>query len=164
MIRALALALSLAALPAAAFDVEAMRPAEREAFQAEIRDYLLENPEVIVEAIGVLEAREAVSGRRVPHAGSHRRQCRGAVRGRSFVRRRQPRWRTVTPGGGFPRLPAAATCRQGAHRSSENFSPPATAQHPPRSSRSSPFSAKASGTAPRASPIAHEPRPRADEA
>jgi len=59
MIRALALALSLAALPAAAFDVEAMSPPEREAFGAEIRDYLLENPEVIVEAIGMLEAREA---------------------------------------------------------------------------------------------------------
>ncbi len=59
MIRLLAVALSLLALPAAAFDVGAMSPAERDAFRAEIRDYLLENPEVIVEAIGVLEAREA---------------------------------------------------------------------------------------------------------
>lgn len=59
MIRLLAVALSLVALPAAAFDVGAMSPAERDAFRAEIRDYLLENPEVIVEAIGVLEAREA---------------------------------------------------------------------------------------------------------
>jgi protein-disulfide isomerase len=43
---------------AAAFDMEAMTPEERAAFRAEIRAYLLENPEVLMEAIGVLEARE----------------------------------------------------------------------------------------------------------
>ncbi len=53
-----ALALSTA-LPAAAFDLSDLTQAERDAFQAEVRAYLLENPEVIVEAIGVLEAREA---------------------------------------------------------------------------------------------------------
>ena len=36
----------------------AMTEAEREAFRAEIRDYLLENPEVLMEAIGVLEERQ----------------------------------------------------------------------------------------------------------
>lgn len=51
------LALTLAG-PAAAFDIEAMTEAERTAFRAEIRDYLLENPEVLMEAIGVLEQRE----------------------------------------------------------------------------------------------------------
>jgi len=60
MIR-LAAALCMAALPAAAFDIGAMTEAERQAFRAEIRDYLLENPEVLMEAIAVLEAREAES-------------------------------------------------------------------------------------------------------
>lgn len=46
---------------AAALDLEAMTQAERDAFRAEIRDYLLENPEVLMEAIGVLEAREAAA-------------------------------------------------------------------------------------------------------
>ena len=45
------------ALPAAAFDIDAMSDAEREAFRAEIRDYLLDNPEVLMEAIAVLEER-----------------------------------------------------------------------------------------------------------
>jgi protein-disulfide isomerase len=53
----LPLALTLAA-PALAFDVEAMTDAERTAFRAEIRAYLLENPEVLMEAIGVLDQRE----------------------------------------------------------------------------------------------------------
>lgn len=46
------------ALPAAAFDARKMNPAEREAFGAEIRAYLLENPEVLMEAIAVLEKRQ----------------------------------------------------------------------------------------------------------
>ena len=36
-----------------------MTDAEREAFRAEVRAYLLENPEVLTEAIGVLQQREA---------------------------------------------------------------------------------------------------------
>ncbi len=61
MIRTLtAAALSLGlALPAAAFDIDAMTEAEREAFRAEIRAYLLDNPEVIFEAVDVYEARKA---------------------------------------------------------------------------------------------------------
>ncbi|MCR8723435.1 DsbA family protein [Frigidibacter sp. ROC022] len=43
--------------PAQAFDVSAMTDSERDAFRSEIRAYLLENPEVLMEAIGVLEAR-----------------------------------------------------------------------------------------------------------
>ena len=59
MIRPLAAAAALcAALPAAAFDIAAMTDDERSAFRAEIREYLLENPEVLMEAIGVLEQRE----------------------------------------------------------------------------------------------------------
>jgi protein-disulfide isomerase len=42
-----------------AFDIEAMSDAERDAFRAEIRSYLVENPEVLMEAIAVLEARQA---------------------------------------------------------------------------------------------------------
>jgi len=50
---------ALFATPLAAFDMSAMTDAERQTFRAEIRAYLLENPEVLLEAIGVLEAREA---------------------------------------------------------------------------------------------------------
>lgn len=53
----LALALGLAA-PALAFDFDAMSEEERAAFRAEVRAYLLDNPEVLMEAIGVLEQRE----------------------------------------------------------------------------------------------------------
>ncbi len=45
------------ALPAAAFDIDAMSDAERQAFREEIRGYLLENPEVLMEALSVLEER-----------------------------------------------------------------------------------------------------------
>ena len=61
-LRASALALALGAgltAPAQAFDLTAMSEAEREAFRGEIRSYLLENPEVIMEAIDVLETRQA---------------------------------------------------------------------------------------------------------
>ncbi|MEM9349743.1 MAG: DsbA family protein [Pseudomonadota bacterium] len=51
----------LTALPAGALDIDAMTDAERAAFRSEIRAYLLENPEVLMEAIDVLEAREASS-------------------------------------------------------------------------------------------------------
>ncbi|MCO8145352.1 DsbA family protein [Rhodovulum tesquicola] len=47
------------ALPAQAFDLAAMSEAEREMFRAEVRSYLMENPEVLMEAIGVLEQRQA---------------------------------------------------------------------------------------------------------
>ncbi len=57
ILRALAIALCLAS-PAAALDLQAMTPEERAAFRAEVRAYLIENPEVLMEAIGVLEDRE----------------------------------------------------------------------------------------------------------
>ena len=53
-----ALALSLA-LPAAAFDLTAMTDAERSAFRAEVKAYLLENPEVMLEVFKVLEDKQA---------------------------------------------------------------------------------------------------------
>lgn len=56
---AVALTLGLLASPAAAFDLTAMSEAEREAFRAEVRAYLLANPEVIMEAVQVLEQRQA---------------------------------------------------------------------------------------------------------
>ncbi|MGK7652655.1 DsbA family protein [Roseovarius sp. B08] len=62
MIRPLvsATALTLAcALPLNALDLDAMSDAERAAFREEVRAYLLENPEVIMEAVSVLEQREA---------------------------------------------------------------------------------------------------------
>ncbi|WP_371224476.1 DsbA family protein [Roseovarius sp. 2305UL8-3] len=46
------------ALPAQAFDLDNMSDAERDSFRTEIRNYLLENPEVIMEAVAVLEQRE----------------------------------------------------------------------------------------------------------
>ena len=52
----LALALST---PVLAFDPAAMSETERAAFRAEVRAYLLENPEVLIEAMDVLRARDA---------------------------------------------------------------------------------------------------------
>ena len=46
-----------AALPAVAFEIDEMSEAERASFRFEIRAYLLENPEVLMEAIAVLEER-----------------------------------------------------------------------------------------------------------
>ena len=58
----LALAAALA-LPGAAsadgFDLKKMTPEQREAFGAQVRNYLLENPEVIMDAVAVLERRQA---------------------------------------------------------------------------------------------------------
>ena len=60
--RRLGAALALSALiagPAAAQSIEDMSDAERDAFRAEVRAYLLENPEVLMEAMEVLEERQA---------------------------------------------------------------------------------------------------------
>lgn len=54
-------ALSLIAAPAQAFDLSAMSDDERAAFRAEIRSYLMENPEVILEAVQSLEQRQAAA-------------------------------------------------------------------------------------------------------
>ena len=53
-----ALAALTLALPAQALDLSAMTEDERAAFRAEVRAYLLENPEVLMEAIAVLEQRQ----------------------------------------------------------------------------------------------------------
>jgi len=55
---AIAMAMSLT-VPAQALDLGEMTSSEREAFRAEIRAYLLDNPEVIFEAVAVLEERQA---------------------------------------------------------------------------------------------------------
>ncbi|WP_424940162.1 DsbA family protein [Aliiroseovarius sp. S253] len=47
------------ALPVSALDLDALTDDERNAFRDEVRAYLLENPEVLMEAIGVLEQRQA---------------------------------------------------------------------------------------------------------
>lgn len=52
-----ALSALMLALPAQALDLSAMSEAERTAFRAEVRAYLLENPEVLQEAIEVLNKR-----------------------------------------------------------------------------------------------------------
>ncbi len=52
---------SLTAGIATAQGIEDMTEAERDAFRAEVRAYLLENPEVILEAIEVLEERQAMA-------------------------------------------------------------------------------------------------------
>jgi protein-disulfide isomerase len=54
----LAAGFAAAALPAAALDLSAMTDEERAAFRAEIRAYLLDNPEVLQEAIAVLDQRQ----------------------------------------------------------------------------------------------------------
>jgi len=58
----LALAAALASAPVIAQGISDMTDAERSTFRAEIRDYLLENPEVLIEAISVLEDRQAQAG------------------------------------------------------------------------------------------------------
>ena len=45
--------------PATAFDITSMTDEERQAFRTEIRSYLLDNPEVIMEAVNALEAKQA---------------------------------------------------------------------------------------------------------
>jgi protein-disulfide isomerase len=45
-------------LPGQALDISAMSDAERELFRAEIRAYLMDNPQIIMEAVAVLEQRE----------------------------------------------------------------------------------------------------------
>ncbi len=57
---ALAIALT-ATVPAMALDLTQMTDAERAAFRAEVRAYLLENPEVLSEAIDVLNQRQAAT-------------------------------------------------------------------------------------------------------
>lgn len=60
--KALTIAAGFAALvasPLAAFDMDTMSDAERDAFRAGVRAYLMENPEVLLEAINVLEERQA---------------------------------------------------------------------------------------------------------
>ncbi|MBE0454201.1 DsbA family protein [Roseovarius autotrophicus] len=49
----------IVALPAQALEIENLDESGRAALRAEIRAYLLENPEVIMEAVAVLEEREA---------------------------------------------------------------------------------------------------------
>ncbi len=56
---ALSLAAGLGLTPASAFDFGAMTPAEQQAFGDSVRAYLLDNPEVLLEAMDVLEGRQA---------------------------------------------------------------------------------------------------------
>ncbi|WP_375690959.1 DsbA family protein [Pseudooceanicola sp. LIPI14-2-Ac024] len=58
---ALALALGLAgpALAQSGFDPAQMSDAQREAFRDEVRNYLMEHPEVILEAVNAMEQRQA---------------------------------------------------------------------------------------------------------
>ncbi|WP_282169376.1 DsbA family protein [Ruegeria atlantica] len=55
------LGLSLITGPAQALDLSTMSDAEREQFGVQVREYLLENPEVIIEAINILEQRNAAA-------------------------------------------------------------------------------------------------------
>lgn len=59
MLRSILCAFALLTTPVMAFEIETMTDAERDIFRAEIRDYLIENPEVLMEAIAVLEERRA---------------------------------------------------------------------------------------------------------
>lgn len=56
---ATAMALVVTTQPAQAFDPAAMSSEERSAFGAQVRAYLMENPEVILEAVNLLEQRQA---------------------------------------------------------------------------------------------------------
>lgn len=59
MILGFALSLMTATAPALALDLNAMTDAERAQFGAEVRAYLMENPQVIMEAVNALEQRQA---------------------------------------------------------------------------------------------------------
>lgn len=60
MLRSLLLSTSLLmATPAVSLDLDAMSDAEKTQFNAAVRSYLLDNPEVLLEAMDVLEARSA---------------------------------------------------------------------------------------------------------
>lgn len=61
LILALGAALTIAAAPLGATDIKAMTEIETAAFRAEVRAYLMENPEVLLEAIAVLEQREVTA-------------------------------------------------------------------------------------------------------
>ena len=52
-------ALLLTATPAMSFDIQAMSDAEKAAFGDAVREYLMANPEVLIESINVLEERRA---------------------------------------------------------------------------------------------------------
>ncbi len=54
-------ALALIAGPAQALDLSDMSPTEREAFGAQVREYILENPDLILEAFQILEQRREVA-------------------------------------------------------------------------------------------------------
>lgn len=56
---ATAFSLLLLTLPASAFDVSNMSAQEREGFGAAVREYLMDNPQVIMDAVAVLEQRQA---------------------------------------------------------------------------------------------------------
>ena len=56
-----AIAFSALALPAQAFDITDMNAEERDAFRAEVRAYLLDNPQIILEAYQAYEQRQAVA-------------------------------------------------------------------------------------------------------
>jgi protein-disulfide isomerase len=58
---AFAFVAALAASQAGALDLDAMTDAERDTFRAEVRAYLLDNPEVLQEAMAVLEERLTVA-------------------------------------------------------------------------------------------------------
>ncbi|MFT6023246.1 MAG: protein-disulfide isomerase [Ascidiaceihabitans sp.] len=51
--------ISALALPAAALDITAMTAEERQVFRDEVRAYLMDNPQVIIEAVNLLEDRQA---------------------------------------------------------------------------------------------------------
>lgn len=53
------LCIAALAAPVAALDLSAMSEAERASFRAEVRAYLMENPQVIIEAVNQMEARQA---------------------------------------------------------------------------------------------------------
>ncbi|WP_120632868.1 DsbA family protein [Ruegeria sp. EL01] len=55
------LGLSLITSPAQALDLNAMTDTEKAEFGAQVREYLLENPDVIIEAINILEQRNAAA-------------------------------------------------------------------------------------------------------
>ncbi len=61
MQKTLSVLLTAVAFPAFAFDPAAMTDAERSAFQSEVRAYLMANPQVILDAVAVLDEQKAAA-------------------------------------------------------------------------------------------------------
>ena len=70
-------ALPLSVQPAAAFDPASMTEAEKAAFGEAVRDYIMSNPQVLVEAVNRMEEQRLADGRAETGLHLHEQRIRG---------------------------------------------------------------------------------------